>query len=266
MMEAKTMDLKQINEMMNIYLRPQSFPVAIRFVSSADEIPEKAKMPKRDLKVRVALCQGVAMSKRYGWVTAQGADDMVCPAGALTTGFYPPVKEFLDGTFKMPFWGSQEVRVKIAKNIMRLEYGKYKYMITAPLERTTFEPQLILFYGNPAQVVRLIQANLEETGEPLTSTFMGGFACSTEITRTILTDQCQVIVPGGGERSVAWVGDHELCFSIPWSKVDMLMRGLEVTHKAGTRYPVASVLAYEPEMAPGYQQLMEFLRHTKCSE
>jgi len=260
------MDIQQINEMMNKYLRPQTFPVAIRMVTSEDEIPAKAKMPKRDMGVRVALCQGVAMAKRYGWVTAQGADDMICPAGGLTMGFHPPVKEFLDGTFKMPFWGEQEIRAKISRNIARLEYGKYKYMIAAPLERTAFEPQLILFYGNAAQVVRLIQANLLETGEPITSTFMGAFACSVEITKTLLTDECQIIVPGGGERSVAWVGDHELCFALPMSKAEMIMHGLEVTHKAGTRYPVGTFLTYEPEFAPGYKQLMELLRSNECQQ
>lgn len=260
------MDLKQLNEKMNMYLRPQNFPVALRMVSSASDIPSKAKMPKRDLGVRVALCQGIAMARRYGWVTAQCTDDMVCPAGALTVGFYPPLKEFLDGTFAMPFWSEQKIRARISQNIPRLEYGKYKYLIASPLERAVFEPQLILFYGNAAQVVRLVQAHLAETGEPITSSFMGAFACSSEITKALQIDECQVIIPGGGERSVAWVGDHELCFSIPMSKVEMIMHGLEETHNAGTRYPVGTYLTYEPEFTPGYKGLMELLRQTDCSQ
>jgi uncharacterized protein (DUF169 family) len=185
---------------------------------------------------------------------------MNCPIGAVTLGFYPATDQFLDGCYDIPFWGTQEVRSNIARNIPTLEQGKYAYAISAPLERTTFDPDVVIIYGNSAQISRLMQANTVRTGEPILSSGMGAFACSVEITRPMLTEQCQVTVPGGGERAVAQTQDHELCFSIPGSKVDMIIEGLEETHKAGTRYPIPTYLMFEAEFAPGYIEYMDDLK------
>ena len=254
------MDYQVMVEKLNVYLRPQSSPVAVRLVSTADEIPKKAKMPKRDMGLEMALCQGVAIARRYGWTMAMGADDMNCPAGALVAGFYPADSKVLDGSFMMPFWGDQEIRAQIVADIPKLEAGKYKYILTAPLERTPFEPQLILIYGNSAQIVRLIQANTLKTGKRLVSDSMGAFGCGVEIAKPLLDNQCQVTIPGGGERAVALTQDHEVCFTIPIDKAELIIDGLEITHKAGTRYPVANFLTFQAEFTPGYQDLMAHLR------
>jgi uncharacterized protein (DUF169 family) len=254
------MDLQAIVDKLNVYFRPQSFPVAIRLVSSGDEIPKKAKMPKRDMELEMSLCQGVAITRRYGWTMAMGADDMNCPAGALVAGFYAADEKVLSGSFMMPFWGDQEIRAQIVADIPKLEAGKYKYILTAPLEKTTFEPQLILVYGNPAQIARLIQANTLKTGKCLVSASMGAFGCGVAIAKPLIDNQCQATIPGGGERSVAMTQDHEVCFTIPIDKAEAIIDGLEITHKAGTRYPVANFLTFQAEFTPGYQDLMKYLR------
>jgi len=254
------MDLQTMVDKLNVYFRPQTFPIAIRLVRSGDEIPKKAKMPKQDLGVEMSLCQGVAITRRYGWTMAMGADDMNCPAGALVAGFYPADEKVLSGSFMMPFWGDQNIRARIVADIPKLEAGKYRYIVTAPLEKTTFEPQLILVYGNPAQIARLIQANTLKTGKSLVSSFMGAFACGVEIAKPLIDNQCQATISGGGERSVALTQDHEMCFTIPIDKAEAIIDGLEITHKAGTRYPVANFLTFEAEFAPGYKDLMKYLR------
>lgn len=60
------MKLKQISKALDSYIRFQSNPVAIRMLSSADEIPKRAKMPKRDWQARIAVCQAIALARRSG--------------------------------------------------------------------------------------------------------------------------------------------------------------------------------------------------------
>ena len=254
------MDLQRIRQALDSYIRPDTFPVAIKMVSSADEIPEKARMPKRDLGTPMPVCQGITLARRYGWLIAMGKEDMLCPIGAFTLGFVPAKPRFLDGSFNIPFWvKNQDVRAKLIQSAPQLEQGRYTHLVAAPLNRAKFEPQVIIIYGNAAQIARLIQAHVYGTGEPVASSSVGAFACGEQVTRTILTEQCQVIVAGGGDRMIAQTQDHEVCFSMPMSKAEALIEGLEGTHKAGLRYPTPSFLVYKAAFPPSFAELMDYL-------
>lgn len=255
------MDLENIEETLDKYLRPQTFPVAIKMTTSKGEVPEKARKPKEDLGVRMPVCQVISLARRYGWLMAAGEEDMLCPLGALTLGFVPAKEKFLDGSFDVPFWvEDQEARAKMAKGLPRLEEGKYSHMVVAPIHRTDFDPQVIVVYGNPAQISRLIQANVYEGNESVDSSSSGGFACGKEITQPILTGECNIVVVGGGDRAIAQTQDNEVSFAAPIDKMDDLLEGLEKTHEAGLRYPTPSFLFYEGQFPPSFEKLMNYLR------
>jgi uncharacterized protein (DUF169 family) len=255
------MELKMINQALDYYIRPGTFPVAVKMVSSADEIPQKARMPKRDLGMPMTVCQGIALARRYGWLLAMGIEDMLCPPAAVTLGFLPAKDKFLDGSFRDPPWvTNQHVRAKIAQYLPRLELRKYTHLVAAPLNRAEFEPQVIIVYGNPAQIARLIQATVVTTGGPIASSSTGCLVCAEEITKPIMTDECQFIVASGGDRAIAQTQDDEMSFSIPISKATAIVTGLEETHKAGARYPTLSFLTFEAEFPPGLAELMDYLR------
>ncbi len=40
------MDLKQVNETLNSYIRPQTFPLALKLCASQKELPERVRMPE----------------------------------------------------------------------------------------------------------------------------------------------------------------------------------------------------------------------------
>jgi len=190
-----------------------------------------------------------------------GKDDMLCTLGAFTLGFLPAKAKFLDGSFTLPTWvKNQDVRAKILRSLPQLEPGRYTHLVVAPLNRAEFEPQVIVISGNPAQIGRLIQAVVCRTGEPLISSSLGGISCSGEITRTILTNQCQFIVVGGGCRQFAAIQDHEASFAIPMSQVEALVEGLEETHKLGMRYPTPSYLTFEAKLPPAFGEAMDYLK------
>jgi uncharacterized protein (DUF169 family) len=230
-------------------------------VSSVAEIPKKARHPLRDLGIPMPACQGIALARRYGWTMALGKDDMTCPIGAVALGLVPPKSKFMDGSMAVPNWlENKEVRRKMAEGLPKFEFGKYAYLVCAPLHRTDFEPQSIIIYGNPAQIMRLVQGAASEIGEPITSASFGGGACGGYITKAILTDQCQLILSGAGDRIFALTQDHEMCFAMPLSQVETVLRGLEITHKAGMRYPIPSFLSFKAELPSTYGELMDYLK------
>ena len=250
----------EVNEALNRYIRPQSFPVAVKMFLPGDELPDKVRFPKRDLGASVAACQAIAMARRYGWTVAVGKEDQCCPHAAFVLGFVPG-RGYLDGTCaEVVGLAPKERFAKTARLLSRLEYGKYGYMVAAPLYAATFEPHLVLVYGNPAQVARLVQGATVMTGDVITSTFSEGIACSALIARPMLTETCQVILAGAGDRYFALTQDHELAFAMPLSKVESTLEGLEMGHKhIGHRYPTPFSMRFEGHLPSAYYDLLDLL-------
>ena len=206
------------------------------------------------------LCQGLALARRHGMVIAMSKEDMLCPIGAVTLGLLPAKPKYLDGSFGIPYWvPTQEMAAGLASGMARLEAGRYSHVIAAPIERAAFEPDVIVVYGNPAQIGRLIQAAVYVTGEPVVSRSAGGYGCSEQISRTMLTDQCQYVIVGGGDRALALTQDHEASFALPMSQADALAEGLEGSHKRGARYPTRPYLTFTATMPKSFGQMMEYL-------
>lgn len=253
-------DLNQLNEALNKYVRPQTPPVAVRMVTSPDELPERVRFPKRDMGLLMPLCQGVSLVRRYGFVIAMSVEDMNCAICPVILGLLPAKKRFLNGDFPVPPLPSQEARARFMQNLKLLEYGKYKYVVMAPIHRATFEPHFVATYVNPAQISRLAQGAAFMTGKmPQASVWLAG-SCAPVFAHTILEGDYQAVVPGAGERNAALVQDSEMAFTIPASKIEELIHGLAESHKTGIfRYPFPTWLRFQVQMPEGHPELKEYL-------
>ena len=253
-------DLKRVNDALYKYVRPQTHPVAIRMCTSVDEIPKEAQFPKRDFGMQIPMCQVFAIAHRRGWTMALGLEDQQCPLGNVILGFLKPRKAFLDGSFHWSWLPPGEPNARYAQSLKRLEYGKYSHMLMAPIEKATFEPHFFMIYGNPGQVVRLVQARLYLQGGMLTSAAGLGGSCAPIVGQTMLADECQYVLLGSGARRFAHAQDHEMVFTLPASKADLVVKGLEESEGKSTyTYPPPVSLTYEVEFPPRYQELQKFL-------
>ena len=79
------MELQRIRQALDSYVRPDTFPVAIRMVGSTGEIPEKGRMPKRDLGTPMPVCQGIALARRRIDARSSGLTLEVKPNGDKQT-------------------------------------------------------------------------------------------------------------------------------------------------------------------------------------
>ena len=254
------MDIQQTSQAIEKYVRPQTFPVAVRLFDESEAVPEKARQPKRDFNLTMPVCQGISLVRRYGWSLVMSQADMLCPLGSLTLGFVPARKKFLEGDFDIPFWvRDKSIRAKMSRSLPRLEYGRFTRIVMAPVHKAAFEPQVVIYYGNPAQLSRFAQAEAYATGEAVTAGTSGGFACGAEITQPILTETCQLVITGGGDRAIAQAQDHEAAFAIPAGRMESIAQGLEATHKAGMRYPTPSFMLYQAQFPPAFSELMRYL-------
>ena len=81
------MDLKQTNETLNLYIKPQTFPLALKLCQSESELSERVRIPMRDLGYQITLCQGYGITRRFRWAVAVGKGDQCCVGGASAMGF-----------------------------------------------------------------------------------------------------------------------------------------------------------------------------------
>jgi uncharacterized protein (DUF169 family) len=257
------MNFKEMDEKLNQYLRLATFPVAVRMLESGQEMINGGVVQKSG-GMPMPVCQAISLSRRYGWKVLLQGEDMSCPFGAVALGFLPPKPEFLNGSIEAPYWmATRDARGKFARNIPKLDCGKYRSIFSAPLSMAEFDPHLVIVYGNPAQMVRLVQSCIYSTGEPIVSSSYGAAGCSNYISKTILTDECQFVLSGAGDRIFAATQDDEASFSIPMSRMEGVLKGLEETHRGGMRYPTATYLKSQIELPDTYKKLRSYLQNDK---
>jgi uncharacterized protein (DUF169 family) len=149
----------------------------------------------------------------------------------------------------MNYAADRTAALKILQSFRTLEQGRCAAVVYSPLERTKIEPDVILIYLNPAQLMRCIHGSTRSTGLPVTSSFSGRAASCTEgVLGAYLDKSPKVVVPGNGDRVWATAQDHEMAYAIPSSHLKDLVEGLIKTHETGVRYPIPAFMRYQPEV------------------
>ena len=255
------MNTIELAEKLDKYVRPNTFPLAVRMLAAGESAPAKAKSPTRDLGVEVATCQSYAIARRYGWTLAVSRDDINCPLTKIAYGFDAAPESYLSGELCEGMYNaSKEAGARTEAEVPKFPVGAYHTVLAGPLARADYEPQVVLVYGNSAQVMLLLAAALHRSGGYLTCRFSPRIDCAESVVRTMLTNEPQVILPCYGDRVVGQAQDHEMAFSFPWSRADEIGTGLEALYKGGVRYPIPSFLRFQPEFPPKYRALDEELR------
>jgi uncharacterized protein (DUF169 family) len=244
-------------EALNGFIRPLTFPLAVKLVKSVDEFPEKTRRPFKDMGFKTNVCVGMTMARKYGWTVGMSADDNACPIAAYTYGWSEPESEtrkaLADFMIVMKYAANENAAKTTMEAVeqVKLSKGKYAGVVFSPLERTRIEPDLVMIFCNPAQLMRLVHGATQETGVSVQSIFSGrGGTCTEGVLQTFKTAEPKVVLPGNGDRVWAMVQDEEMAFAIPANWLDPVIRGLEATHQTGVRYPIPVDVRHEP-LFPG---------------
>ena len=240
-------------------LRLKTLPVAVKFVKDKAELPEKTRRFSTAPGKRVAICQGVTMARNYGWTVGLAKEDVICVPASIVFGFSessdPPAS--LAGLFcEVNFSSAEDLARKETSSMSRFENGEIEAILLAPLERASFEPDTILIYGNPAQVMRLTQAWSYMTGERVPGHFGGKLECDEYLIAPFKTQSPRVVIPGQGERIFAGTQDEEVTFALPAKFLPELARALKEVGKAiGARYPVTPYQNFQPDFPKAHKEL-----------
>ncbi|MCW3491201.1 DUF169 domain-containing protein [Dethiobacter alkaliphilus] len=215
------------------YIRPLTYPVAVKLIKEGEDFPVKTRFPK-DVAGRWALCQGISMARRVGWKVGFRREDHSCIVAMMIFGYEEEPEAVKEGEIVYPYYTeTAEAGKKTQEMTPRMPLDSVKGIVAAPLAKADFAADVVLVYGNSAQIIRLVQGALYRNGGKIDSSFTGRGACGSEIVVPYQTQECKVIIPGGGERVFAHTADDELVFAIPACKLDEVAFGVETTHKSG---------------------------------
>ncbi len=250
--------MAEIDEAISTYVKHQTYPLAIKMLTKEDEIPDDAKNPSRDFGVPFTLCQAIGVCRREELAVVLDRDSQSCPIALAGLGFVRP-DEYLSGKHVLaPVNQSPEARKKVAETMPRFEFGKYSHILISPILKAAFDPDVILLYGNGAQVMRMVQAAVFESGGAVTSRSAGSGGCLLPIVASIQENECKFVLPGNGERRLGLVADGEMAFAMPKSRFEKVIKGLSLTHKGRQSYPISpGYLKLEYKLPPTYEGLVK---------
>ncbi|GAB4281263.1 MAG: DUF169 domain-containing protein [Deferrisomatales bacterium] len=235
---------------------PSTLPVAVKLAREGEAPPPKARRPAAQMHTRLSVCQGMTAARTLGWTLVFGREDHGCPLPKVFMGHIPPDR-LLEGAAADLYQDDPACARTMEASYPRWPEGTYREIWLSPLGRCAFVPDLAVVYGNPAQILALIQGANYGKGTGIRSVSSGRYGCSTWIAGVVQSGECTYMVPGPGERIFAGTQDHEMAFAAPYGEFDRVAEGLAYVRKGGGyRYPVPNLSALnEPRMPEKYYAL-----------
>lgn len=232
-------------------------PVAVKYLKRWDEDAEWGLADKGFYRPRVPLnlCQFVGQARHHLRKVVATAEDQVCNIGALVTGAHPYDASMEHGEIakKDGVRETPELCESMFQSLPRLPFGEVKAIAFAPLDRMDMEPDQVIVYGNPLQVLKLLQGYLYSAAPRFTITTCAKYGvCVEGMAQAYTTGKPAVGFPCRGERVSSIVQDQELSITIPYTQLGDVIEGFEKTkHLLPTPIPFGGV-DQEPNFLPDY--------------
>ena len=231
-------DWEPIVRRMELLMRLKSFPVGLKMLEKREALEEIPFMRRCDHKM--TLCQLISLVRSCDWTVGADVEDFLGPVCPSILGLCGNPPEFDDGTFRSIVWvRSREDGKRYEQSIQRLPEGRYEAVALAPLVYNPFEPDMVLIYANPAQMMLLINALQFEDYEVMQFFCVGESSCSDAIARCYHTGKPALTIPCYGERRYGHAQDEDLVMALPTGYMAKALRGLETLYRRGIRYPIS---------------------------
>jgi uncharacterized protein (DUF169 family) len=205
------------------------------------------------------MCQLVTLARVQGWMVAatnQGqrkggpADDRC----ARNFGFQSVTPDTMDAeaqTLSRYWFASFEDARRQQEYYPRLSPAEA--VVLAPLAHAPFDPDVVLLYGNPAQLMLLLSAMQRERYEYFEFSFIGEGACSDSLAQCLVKGKPALAIPCYGERSLGGVTDDEIVLALPPGEMGRALAGLQHLKDANLGYPIRRRAA-EMDLTESYRE------------
>ena len=242
-------DWTDLTKKLEQYLRLKTFPVAFKLLENVEELHQNkwARIPDK----KATLCELITRVRCFDWTIGATAENFATPICTYMLGLIEKPQMVEDGTYRAIKWFKKmEDSKKFEETFPHIPFGKYKAVLMAPLVYNPFDPDIILIYGNPAQMILIINALQYKDYERFHFSCVGESSCSDVIAQCYLTGKPSMSIPCYGECRFGHAQDDEMVIAIPSETLGKLVKGLKFLYGRGIRYPI-SYYGAEVDPTPG---------------
>jgi uncharacterized protein (DUF169 family) len=234
--EKKEVDWAGLSRDMECLLRLKTSPVAykrLEKMAELDKIPEVMRLNRY-----ASFCQAPALA-RMGGMTVGLTRDNLGERCARITGLAPT-------TEKEVAWEAEAFAHTWFANVeeARKQMAAYplvppgEAVVLAPLASGKFYPDVILIYGNPAQMMLLMNGLQFKDYERFQFFFIGEGACADGLAQCYTSGKPALAIPCMGERAFGSVTEDELLMALPPAMMKKAVEGLQGLKARGIGYPI----------------------------
>ena len=209
------------------YLKLNGSPVAIRFATKKEDIPEG--MPEIDKTIR--HCSMVNLARMEGKIFYATAPKHECNGGAWALGLRELTDSLKNGEFyyKLGKFESSASCKRTIERIPHLQTGETYATMYAPLEKSPFTPQVIIIVSNPWSMLKLAQSTLFRVGGRIDAEFSGiQSVCSDTCAQTYLNGTVNFSLGCDGSRKFSGIDDAEMVMGIPAELLPDITEALQI--------------------------------------
>lgn len=227
------MNLEQLNDYgseLKTLLQLEGSPVAVKLIPTGNEEEVVDRYPKLDRQMR--HCQITDHVRRTEEMFYTTLEEQQCKGGAAALGLTKLSDKVQSGEFYcdgLHHFETVEAAKKTVDLITFLAPYSNSLAVYGPLEKTNFEPDVIVFIVNPKQAMLLTQGYEYRNGGRMTAEFSGKQSvCSDAVAQVIKTGKPNLTIGCSGSRAYTKIMDDELLFSVPAQDVEKTIIGLRM--------------------------------------
>ncbi len=228
----------EASETLKKYLKLSGSPVAFRFATKKEDIP--AGMEAFDKTVR--HCSMIGLARKEGRIFYSTSEKHECNGGAWSLGLREITESLKTGDFyyKLGKFESSAACKRTIDRVAHLHPGDTYATMYAPLEKTPFDPQVVVIVATPWAMLKLAQSTLFRLGGRIQSEFAGiQSVCADACAQTYLTGHVNFSLGCDGSRKFSGIEDGELVIGIPAELLPEITESLKIVAAAPGSKPGA---------------------------
>jgi uncharacterized protein (DUF169 family) len=219
-------------------LYPEGHLVAVKLLKNQKEIDALGQVKHAD--GRSVFCALLTQAWYLGRARLVEANDQACYSATRVLGLGELTdkaawKRYVGWQFK-----TEEAARKAYETTPMFPVGTYKAAFISPLERCPVAPDLVVFFGNPSQMLVVIAGYLADRGGTFTMESNNNASCAAIVVAPMLEKRPKVMIPGNALRLLGLPNVNYLACGIPGAMMESLAENMRfLRDKGGSRYPPA---------------------------
>jgi uncharacterized protein (DUF169 family) len=221
----------EASETLKKYLKLSGSPVAFRFATKKEDIP--AGIEELDKTIR--HCSMINLARKEERIFFSTAGKHECNGGAWALGLRELTESLKTGDFyyKLGKFESSAACKRTIDRVPHLQTLETYATLYAPLEKSPFDPQVILIIATPWTMLKLAQSVLFRLGGRINAEFAGiQSVCADTCAQTYLNGQVNFSLGCDGSRKFSGIEDGEMVMGIPAELLPEITESLKVVAAA----------------------------------